>query len=53
MTIPTAAQGLIDLAPGAKVVKVAGGHQLMTEAPEETLTALADWLARSPLTKPS
>ena len=53
MTIPKAAQGLIDLAPDAKVVKVPGGHQLMTEAPEETLTALADWLARSPLTKPS
>ena len=44
MTIPKAAQGLIDLAPGAKVVKVPGGHQLMTEAPEETLAALAGFL---------
>jgi pimeloyl-ACP methyl ester carboxylesterase len=44
MTIPKAAQGLIDLAPNAKVVKVSGGHQLMTEAPEETLAALIDWL---------
>ncbi len=44
MTIPKAAQGLIDHAPGAKVVKVNGGHALMTEAPEETLKALANFL---------
>ena len=44
MTTPKAAQALIDKAPGAKVVKVSGGHQMMTESPEETLQALADFL---------
>jgi pimeloyl-ACP methyl ester carboxylesterase len=53
MTIPKAAQGLIDLAPSANVVNVPGGHQLMTEAPEETLAALADWLKRSPMQTPN
>ncbi len=53
MTIPKAAQGLIEHAPGAKVVKVSGGHQLMTESPEETLTALADWLKQTTLSSAS
>ncbi|NJS35424.1 MAG: hypothetical protein HC765_01700 [Brachymonas sp.] len=44
MTTPKAAQALIDKAPGAKVVHVSGGHQMMTEAPEETLAALKNWL---------
>jgi pimeloyl-ACP methyl ester carboxylesterase len=44
MTIPIAAQSLIDKFPDAKVAKVPGGHQMMTEAPEETLHALAQWL---------
>jgi pimeloyl-ACP methyl ester carboxylesterase len=44
MTTPKAAQSLIDKAPGAKVARVAGGHAMMTEAPDETLTALKDWL---------
>jgi pimeloyl-ACP methyl ester carboxylesterase len=48
MTIPKAAQGLIDLAPGAKVVKVSGGHQLMTEAPEHTLQALLRFINIQP-----
>ncbi len=44
MTTPKAAQALIDKFPDAKVAKVPGGHQMMTEAPEETLAALAHWL---------
>jgi pimeloyl-ACP methyl ester carboxylesterase len=44
MTTPKAAQSLIDKFPDAKVAKVPGGHQMMTEAPEETLAALAQWL---------
>jgi pimeloyl-ACP methyl ester carboxylesterase len=44
MTTPKAAQALIDKAPGAKVVKVSSGHQMMTESPEETLRALADFV---------
>jgi pimeloyl-ACP methyl ester carboxylesterase len=44
MTMPKAAQGLIEHAPGAKVVKVSGGHQMMTESPEEVLLALKDFL---------
>jgi pimeloyl-ACP methyl ester carboxylesterase len=44
MTTPKAAQALIDKFPHAKVAKVPGGHQMMTEAPEETLAALAQWL---------
>jgi pimeloyl-ACP methyl ester carboxylesterase len=44
MTTPKAAQALIDKFPDAKVAKVPGGHQMMTEAPEETLAALAQWL---------
>lgn len=44
MTTPKAAQALIDKLPHAKVAKVSGGHQMMTESPEETLAALARWL---------
>ena len=44
MTTPKAAQALIDKMPNAKVAKVSGGHQMMTESPEETLAALASWL---------
>ncbi len=44
MTTPKAAQTLIDKCPAAKVVNVPGGHQMMTEAPEETLSALIHWL---------
>jgi pimeloyl-ACP methyl ester carboxylesterase len=44
MTTPRAAQALIDKAPQAKVTKVSGGHQMMTESPEETLKALTDFL---------
>jgi pimeloyl-ACP methyl ester carboxylesterase len=44
MTTPKAAQALIDKCPDASVVKVPGGHQMMTEAPEETLQALIHWL---------
>jgi pimeloyl-ACP methyl ester carboxylesterase len=44
MTTPKAAQALIDKFPHAKVAKVLGGHQMMTEAPEETLQALVSLL---------
>jgi pimeloyl-ACP methyl ester carboxylesterase len=44
MTTPKAAQALIDKTPGARVARVNGGHQMMTEAPEETLAALKDFL---------
>jgi pimeloyl-ACP methyl ester carboxylesterase len=44
MTTPKAAQALIDKAPHARVMRVAGGHAMMTEAPEETLQALISWL---------
>jgi pimeloyl-ACP methyl ester carboxylesterase len=44
MTTPKAAQALIDMTPNAKVANVSGGHAMMTEAPEETLAALAQWL---------
>ena len=50
MTAPRAAQGLIAAARNAgKEVQVAHlpvGHNQMTEAPEETLFALRDFLAR-------
>ncbi|TAG25363.1 MAG: alpha/beta hydrolase [Burkholderiales bacterium] len=45
MTTPKAAQSLIDKAPGAKVARVSGGHQMMTESPEEVLLALKGFLA--------
>jgi pimeloyl-ACP methyl ester carboxylesterase len=40
MTTPKAAQSLIDKAPNARVARVSGGHQMMTESPEEVLQAL-------------
>ncbi|MNW20832.1 hypothetical protein D3C71_2214160 [compost metagenome] len=50
MTPPKAAQGLIGAARAAgKTVQVAHlpvGHNQMTEAPEETLAAIRDFLAR-------
>jgi pimeloyl-ACP methyl ester carboxylesterase len=47
MTTPKAAQALIDKMPRATVARVSGGHAMMTEAPEETLQALKNWLATS------
>ena len=50
MTTPKAAQALISTARGAgkgvQVVYLPVGHHQMTEAPEETLFALRDFLAR-------
>jgi oligoribonuclease (3'-5' exoribonuclease) len=40
MTQPKAAQGLIKLAHDGNVAMVNAGHQLMVEAPEETLSAM-------------
>lgn len=40
MTPPKAAQSLIKMATNGQVVLVNAGHQLMVEAPEETLNAL-------------
>ena len=40
MTQPKAAQGLIKLAHNGHVAMVNAGHQLMMEAPEETLSAM-------------
>ncbi|MEJ8853973.1 alpha/beta hydrolase [Variovorax robiniae] len=44
MTPPRAAKLLTAKARGAKVVTVPAGHALMTEAPEQTLFALKDFL---------
>ena len=48
MTTPKAAQGLIKVAQDARkthrVVKMPVGHNQMTEAPEETLAAIRDFL---------
>ncbi len=44
MTTPKAAQSLIDKCSQAKAVRVNGGHAMMTEAPEETLQALKEFL---------
>jgi len=44
MTPPKAARSLIQHAPGARVVQLAAGHSLMTEAPEGVLQALRDFL---------
>lgn len=44
MTPPRATKSLTSKAPGAKVVMVNGGHALMSEAPDETLFALKDFL---------
>jgi len=43
MTPPKAAQGLIQKARDGRVVLVQAGHQLMLEAPEESLAALIDF----------
>jgi pimeloyl-ACP methyl ester carboxylesterase len=40
MTQPKAAQALIKLALDGRVAMVNAGHQLMVEAPEETLNAM-------------
>lgn len=44
MTPPRATQTLTAKAPGAKVVTVNAGHALMSEAPDEVLFALRDFL---------
>ena len=44
MTPPKGLKPLTALAPTAKTVIVGAGHQLMLEAPEEALRALADFL---------
>ena len=44
MTQVSAAQAIIKQAPDAKVVTVAASHTLMSEAPDEVLFALADFL---------
>ncbi len=44
MTPPKAAQALIAAAHNAQTVQVPAGHNMMTEAPEETLKALAAFL---------
>jgi pimeloyl-ACP methyl ester carboxylesterase len=44
MTPPKAAQELVKLAKNAQVVYLPGGHNQMTETPEELLTALRDFL---------
>ena len=47
MAHPKAAQPLIDAASAAgkaSVVRVPGGHQMMSESPEEVLRALIDFL---------
>jgi len=53
MTPPRAAQSLVAAARehgvSHQVAQVPMGHHQMTEAPEETLQALRDFLARSPV----
>jgi pimeloyl-ACP methyl ester carboxylesterase len=44
MTLPKMAQPLQAKAAGAKTVLVEGGHQMMSEAPDEVLFALTDFL---------
>ena len=44
MTLPKAAQPLVDKAPQAKLVQVEGGHSLMSEAPDAVLLALVEFL---------
>lgn len=46
MTPPKAAQPLREKAKNAQTVLVDGGHQMMTEAPDEVLFALRDFLDR-------
>jgi pimeloyl-ACP methyl ester carboxylesterase len=45
MTPPRAAKALIAKGRNARVVTVTAGHQMMTEAPDAVLFALADFLA--------
>jgi len=46
MTPPKAARALIDAIPGARVVQIPDcGHALMTESPDGTRRALAQWLS--------
>jgi pimeloyl-ACP methyl ester carboxylesterase len=44
MTPPRATQPLLAKARGARVVHVAAGHALMSEAPDQVLFALRDFL---------
>ena len=44
MTLPKSAQTLIDGARRGKLVMVDAGHSVMTEAPEQTLFALGDFM---------
>lgn len=44
MTLPRMAQPLIAQCPGAQVVRLKSGHQLMLEAPDGVLFALKDFL---------
>lgn len=44
MTVPKAAQSLIDKAAHGQVVMLDAGHSLMTEAPDGVLFALRDFL---------
>jgi pimeloyl-ACP methyl ester carboxylesterase len=44
MTLPKMAQPLIAKAPQARVVTVEAGHQMMVEAPDAVLAALAGFL---------
>ena len=50
MTPPKAAKGLMDAAIAAgkqiSVAKLPSGHNQMTEAPDQTLFAIRDFLAR-------
>ena len=45
MTPVKAAQSLVRAAEHGKVVVVPGGHQMMSESPDEVLVALRDFLA--------
>jgi pimeloyl-ACP methyl ester carboxylesterase len=47
MTPPKAAQSLIQKARDGRVVLVKAGHQLMVEAPEESLAALIAFCKKS------
>jgi pimeloyl-ACP methyl ester carboxylesterase len=48
MTPPRAAEALIAACPDATVVQLdGGGHSLMAERPDQVLTALKDFAART------
>jgi pimeloyl-ACP methyl ester carboxylesterase len=47
MTPPRATQALRAKAQGARVMQVAAGHALMSEAPDEVLFALRDFLSEA------